>query len=46
MDFKLCMLIPVTVRYDVEIVATLQTLQESPYVHLKHYDSAYEVVTL
>ena len=40
------MLIPIIVRYDLEMVATLQMLLESPHVHLKHYDSAYEVVTL
>ena len=35
-NFKLGMMIPLTVRYDLETAATLQSLQENQYVHLKH----------
>ena len=35
-DFNLWMMIPLTVRYDLETAATLQYLQENLYVHLKH----------
>ena len=31
-------MIPVLVRYDLESVATLQSLPECPYVHIKHVD--------
>ena len=30
------MLIPVTVRYDLESIATPYSITESPYVHFKH----------
>ena len=36
-DFKLCMMIPVIVRYYLESVVTLLYLSENPYVHFyKH----------
>ena len=35
-NFNICQLIPVNVRYNLEIVATMQSLPVSPYVHLKH----------
>ena len=31
-------MIPITVSYDLESVATPKPLPESPYVHLKHAD--------
>ena len=37
-DFKLCMMIPITVRYDIGSVATLYSLPERPYVHSNHAD--------
>ena len=37
-NFKFYMMIPMAVRYNLERVATLYSLQESPYVHLKHAD--------
>ena len=35
-NFKLGMMIPLTVGYDLETAATLQYLQENQYVNLKH----------
>ena len=35
-DFKLCIVIPIVVRYDLESVETLISLPECPYVHFKH----------
>ena len=35
-DFQLYMMVPLTVRYDLGSVATLSSLSERPYIHLKH----------
>ena len=34
LTFKLSKMIPITIKYDLESVATLKSLSECPYVHL------------
>ena len=39
-------MVPIMVRYDLEIVATLYFLPECPYVHLKHFEFLILLITI